>query len=313
MAAALGTAAAWALPATASETVRVSGRAFGTSWHLRLRGAGDVDALAADLAALLERIDRSMSPFRDDSTLSRFNGSGQGAFAADPDLACTLAEALRVADLTGGAFDPSVGPDVGRYGFGPIHGTRVGSHASLSLDGTTIERSVAGITLDLCGIAKGYALDRMAQAIAAAGFGDFVAEIGGEVLAVGTDEGGAPWRIGIADPLGDGVRMAIDPRGLAVATSGDAVNAYEIAGRRYSHIIDPLSDEPVRNAVASVSVLAATAMTADALATALMVMGPVRGLTFAASHDLPVLYLLRGAGRIGDTLASPAFQRHCLA
>jgi thiamine biosynthesis lipoprotein len=252
-----------------------------------------------------------MSPFRADSALTRFNASGAGRLEVDPDLAVVTSEALRMAVLTGGAFDPSVGPDVGRYGFGPIHGMRIGTHAGFDSDGLAISKMDSRLTLDLCGIAKGYALDLMADCIERAGFRDFVAEIGGEVAARGTDVGETPWRIGISDPLGGGgLHTILDIGALALATSGDAVNAYSVGGRRYSHIIDPWTDEPVRNSVASVSVLAATAMTADALATALLVMGPEAGIVFASARGIPVLYLLRRPdGRLGE-VASPDFDRH---
>jgi len=103
----------------------------------------------------------------------------------------------------------------------------------------------------------------------------------------------------------------IDARGLAVATSGDAVNAYEVGGRRYSHIIDPATDEPVINDVASVTVLAPSAMTADALSTALMVMGPDQGMAFAEAHALPVLYLMRAPDGLFER-ASRRFDTHRL-
>ena len=309
----LGTGAllASAMPVFGSDTVRMSGRAFGTTWRIRLRGEGELEALGKNLVALLERIDRSMSPFRADSALTRFNASDTGRHAVDSDLAVVTAEALRVAVRTEGAFDPSVGPDVGRYGFGPIHGTRFGTHAGFNSDGETISKLDGRLTLDLCGIAKGYALDLMADCIEEAGFGDFVAELGGEVLARGADLGEAPWRIGIADPLGNGgLHAVVDIGDLALATSGDAVNSYSVAGRRYSHIIDPRTDKPVRNSVASVSVLADSAMTADALATALMVMGPEAGVAFAATHGIPALYLLRTPDGSLDEVASPDYAHH---
>ena len=280
------------LPSFGKEAVRLSGRAYGTSWQATLRCAGDIEALARDLAADLARVDLAMSPFRPDSGITQFNLAAAGRHKADADFAAVTAEALRVADLTQGAFDPSVGPDVGRYGFGPIAGQRVGGFDGFATSATAISKADLLLTLDLCGIAKGFALDLMAARIAAAGHRDFLVELGGEVVAGGTDITGAPWRIGISNPLG-GLHAVIDAKGLAVATSGDAINAYEVGGRRYSHIIDPATDEPVINQVTSVTVLATSAMTADALATALMVMGPEQGIAFAEAHVLPVLYLLR--------------------
>lgn len=307
---AAGAALAGTLPASASDTVRMSGRAFGTSWHVRLRGDGGSEALGRVLAAELERVDRAMSPFRADSAITRFNACPAGWHQLDPDLSTVTAAALRIAAASGGAFDPSVGPDVGRYGFGPIRGERAGSYDDLAVKGEAIWKADSRLTLDLCGIAKGFALDQMASRIEAAGFRDFVAELGGEVLARGADAGSAPWRVGISDPVGGGVHAIVDTLGLALATSGDAVNAYSVGGRRYSHIIDPRTDEPVRNSVASVSVLADTAMSADALATALMVMGPEAGMAYASARGIPALYLLRASDGRLDEVASPAYERH---
>jgi thiamine biosynthesis lipoprotein len=92
---------------------------------------------------------------------------------------------------------------------------------------------------------------------------------------------------------------------MALATSGDSVNGYVVAGRRYSHIIDPRNDAPVTNGVASVSVIAPRAVTADALATGLMAMGPKRGLALAQRSKLPVLFLLRGKGGFREISSSP--------
>jgi thiamine biosynthesis lipoprotein len=307
---AAGILLAGALPAFGKETFRLSGRAYGTSWQATLRGDGDVEALARDLAADLARVDLAMSPFRPDSALTRFNLAAAGWHEADADFVAVTAEALRVAALTRGAFDPSVGPDVGRYGFGPIDGQRAGNFGGFATHATAISKADALLTLDLCGIAKGFALDLMAARIAGAGYRDFLVELGGEVVAAGADTNGAPWQVGIAHPLG-GLHTVIDAGGLAVATSGDAINAYEVGGRRYSHIIDPATDEPVVNDVASVTVLAPSAMTADALATALMVMGPEQGMAFAEAHALPVLYLLRSPDGLGE-VASRSFDAHRL-
>lgn len=298
------------LPAFGKESVRLSGRAYGTFWQATLWGASDIEALARDLAADLARVDLAMSPFRPDSGITRFNLAAAGRHEADPDFAAVTAEALRVAALTQGAFDPSVGPDVGRYGFGPIGGQRAGSFGDFATVGTTISKTDPQLTLDLCGIAKGFALDLMAARVAGAGHRDFLVELGGEVVAAGTEPNGARWRIGIAHPLG-GLYTVIDAMGLAVATSGDSINAYEVGGRRYSHIIDPATDEPVINDVASVTVLAPSAMTADALATALMVMGPNQGMAFAELHALPVLYLIRAPDGLIER-ASRSFDTHRL-
>ncbi len=296
------------LPAAAGEVTKLSGRAFGTLWSVLFpRGIDGTEA--ETIAAILGRIDRAMSPFRPDSTLSRFNAAPAGRQAVEPELAFVTAEALRIANWSGGAFDPTVGPLVGRYGFGPIAGERLGDHTALSCDPGGIAKSMDGLTLDLCGIAKGYALDAVATALAALGHTDFLIDIGGELLAAGTGPDGTPWRLGIENPLQGGVWTRLETANLALATSGDTIHFYEVAGRRYSHTIDPRTAAPIVNPVASVSVAHASAMTADAMATAMLVLGPDAGLALAEAAGLPVLFLLRdGQGGLTGR-PSPAFTR----
>ncbi|MCQ9147148.1 MULTISPECIES: FAD:protein FMN transferase [Brucella/Ochrobactrum group] len=282
---------AWA---DAGDLVRISGRAFGTRWQVTVPADADAGGLGADLRKILAGIDQSMSPFRADSELSQFNHrSSTAPFAVSVPFRTVAGKALEIARLTDGAFDPGVGPDVHRYGFGPIASGQSGPHIAFALGAEGLSKAEPELSLDLCGIAKGYAVDRLAEHLAAQGVLGFLIEVGGEVSARGRRPDGAPWRVGIADPLRTGIHTALPLTDMAMATSGDAINAYEIAGRRYSHTIDPATREPVHNSVASVSVLAPTALEADAFATALLVMGSERGLAFATANRLPVLYLLR--------------------
>ncbi len=286
-------------PAHAGTGATLSGRAFGGTWRVVLADGVRARALAPEIVAILGGIDRAMNPFRFDSAISRFNRSATTSWQeAGGDFAAVAAEALRIAALSDGAFDPSVGPDVARYGFGPIRGARTGDFHGLEAEVDRIRKDDPRLSLDLCGIAKGHALDAVAARFHAAGVGGCLIEIGGEVTARGAGPDGRPWRIGIADPVGGGVHTRVAAEGLAFATSGDAINVYEVGGRRYSHTIDPATGEPVRNAVASVTVAARTGVRADALATALVVLGPERGLALANRLDAGALFLLRGEGGV---------------
>ena len=277
------------LPAFAGTRSRLSGRAFGTTWTVIAEDLRDPEAVAAKVRAALGAIDAEMSPFRTDSALSRFNG-GAGVVAVSNDFEEVTRAALAVAAASGGACDPSVGPAVHRYGFGPIEGNfRAGGWRDICCEDGRLWSDVP-VTLDLCGIAKGFAVDRL-SALLSEESDSFIVEIGGEIRAQGS------WPVGIADPVAGGIHRRIRLRAGAVATSGDAINGFDIGGRRWSHVIDPLTGAPVENRVASVSVLAPSAMLADAMATALMVMGEQRGLTFAARHGLGAFFLIReGAG-----------------
>ena len=138
------------------------------------------------------------------------------------------------------------------------------------------------MTLDLASIAKGYGVDQVAEIVRQAGFNNYLVEIGGEIAASGKRRDGKWWRIGINRPRKEAnfndVYKAVDLRNKAFATSGDYRNFFEIEGVRYSHVIDPRTGYPVSNGIVSVSIIAPNCTVADGLATAVMVMGPEKGL-----------------------------------
>ncbi|MFE3837307.1 FAD:protein FMN transferase [Pseudogemmobacter sonorensis] len=273
--------------AGAPDVTRLAGRAFGTAWQVRARGLSDPQALAGRIGATLDRLDRSLSPFRPDSEVTRFN-TVSAEMAVSEDFARVACAALDHAAASGGAFDPTLGPLVNRWGFGPIKGGREGDWRRIALDGALIRRE-GRVTFDPCGIAKGHAVDLVA-ALLSARTDDWLVEIGGEIRVSGD------WRIGISDPLTGGIHARIRPGSGAVATSGDQVNGFDLgrgAARRWSHAIDPLTGAPVEGRIASVSVLAESAMAADALATALWVMGEARAPAHAEAQGVGLLLLLR--------------------
>jgi thiamine biosynthesis lipoprotein len=287
---------AGALPAFAAGVRVIGGPAFGTSWRITLPEGEQVEAIAGAIRSIVGSVDAAMSPFRPHSEISLFNASDSCDWQAlSPETCAVVSESLDVATLSGGAFDPTVGPIVGRYGFGPIHRLAQGSYRDISARPDTVRKRQPSLTLDLCGIAKGHALDRMVAALDDLGAADFLIELGGEVFARGTHPGGRAWQVGVERPEPGPTLLQrivrLDGRGLA--TSGDAVNGYAMAGRRYSHIIDPYRREPANNGIASVSVLMPATVTADALATALMAMGPAEGAALAEREEIPALFIVR--------------------
>lgn len=301
-----------ALPAHAKQATTLHGRAFGTRWRVVLAGL-PAPSLRGEIEAILGEVDRAMSPFRADSEISRFNRSRQtGRHAVSADFAHVARAALAAAAGTAGAFDPTVGPAVHRFGFGPIEGTRVGAFAELDAGERSILKRDGALSLDLCAIAKGHAVDRVAEHLAARGHADGLVEIGGDLRTSGRAPSGRVWQLGIEDPLDGGIRRVVRLGNEALATSGDAANSYTLGERRYGHVIDPATARPVENAVASVSVIAPRAMAADALATALMVMGPERGLGFAEERGIPAFFLLREAGGLAER-ANATFAARLLA
>ena len=280
-------------PSVARADVQVSGGlAFGSTWRIVAGREIDLGAIKPQIAAVIAQVDRQMSPYRSGSDLSRFNTSDARDWQPMPPAMCHVAsEALRIAQLTEGAFDPTVGPVVARFGFGPIKGGS-GPFAGIEARATALRKSAPDLTLDLCGIAKGYALDRIVAVLAEAGVANALVEVGGEVRSLGHHPSGRAWRVAVADPLMSAfkARRIVSLDGYALATSGHAANG--VTGSiTTSHIISPYHDAPASTALASVSVLAKTATEADALATALCAAGPRAGVALARRLRVSALFI----------------------
>jgi thiamine biosynthesis lipoprotein len=303
------------------------GRAMGTVFSVKVVPPADADLTEAEVAsavgAAITDVDHRMSTYRGDSELSRFNRHGAEPFAASPELVEVMAEAQRVSALSGGAFDITVGPLVDVWGFGPtpvaappgedeisrlLAATGFGR---LEVDTATgsLRKADAALRCDLSAIAKGYAVDRAAEALAGLGATGYMVEIGGEVRAAGRTGDGAVWRIGIERPQLErgGVWGVVELTDTALATSGDYRNYYERDGVRISHTIDPRTGRPITHALASVTVVHPSCMTADALATALNVLGPEAGPDLAAREGIAALFLVREPGGAFVERASPAW------
>lgn len=328
-AAALLLLAAACAPDAGLPTLRVDGTAMGTSWSvLAVAPPGHVDGrtLASDLEALLERIEDAMSTWRPESELSRFNASSGPSVPVSRELCDLVAAALDLAESTGGAFDVTVGPLVDLWGFGPgkpvsvppaaadIEAVRriVGYRRVRADCGIepTLHKDVPGLRIDLSAYAKGYAVDRAAELLAGRGVENYMVEIGGELRVAGVNPGSGPWRIAVEKPLAGGrsVEAVLPVTDCAVATSGDYRNYFEHAGRRYSHTLDPRTGYPISHAGASVSIIAESAAYADAMATALLVMGPEAGIAYADERGIAAYVLVR-RGENFEARSSAAFRR----
>lgn len=280
---------------------RIEGHAFGTQWTVAHPAAAGHDRLRSRLVGLLEEIDFAFSPWRADGVLGRFNAGLTDETTATDEIVDVTRAALAIAEESGGSFDPTVGPLVGRWGFGPIHRGHVREQGWRAIEAKDrhIARRYPGLTLDLCGIAKGHALDRMTGLLLDEGIDDFIVDFGGELAARGRHPSGRAWRVGIEDPRGnaEGPVAAVALEGLAIATSGDRSNGYDVGGRRYSHIIDPATREPAEGKLASVSVMMPTARDADGWATALMALGE-KGPALATDRAIDALFLFRDGERL---------------
>lgn len=318
-------------PAAPSQRTTLHGPTMGTRWSVTLDADSTLNlaVLRQDLAAAVEQVDEQMSPWKPSSDLVRLNHAPVGTWVNLPaEMLEVLDCALEVQRLSGGAFDPGVGALVDAWGFGavrdapdaaairaarqPMPATTHPAQQTLELDrpaGRAIKH--APLQLDLCGIAKGYGVDRMAAVLQRHGVPHALAALDGELRAVGTQGSGTPWAVALEQPEAGrrAVHGVIELDNLAVATSGDYRRFLKVGDARLAHTMDARRGAPVNNGVASVTVLARTCMLADAWATALLVAGPGEGLAMAQRMGLDALFLLRraeglvemGLGRFGGT------------
>jgi len=275
----------------ARREVAVRGVTMGTTYSVKYVGPASRGAVAAAIEDELAAVNAVFSTYDPDSEISRFNAhESLEPFAASAPFAALVREALLLAEQTEGAFDPTVMPLVELYGFGPGADrhvpagdeikaalARVG-HDKIEVDADgCVVKSVARVTIDLSAMAKGLGVDRVSERIRKLGATGSMVEIGGEVRCHGHKADGRPWRIGIERPnvaTGELDVDPIEPGEDGLATSGDYRIAFEQDGARVHHIIDPRTGHNAETPVFSVSVRASTCARADALATALMVLGP---------------------------------------
>lgn len=310
--------------------LHMSGRTMGTTYNVKYRPTPDTPTakdLQIEVDALLAEINHTMSTYDPESELSRFNRLRTTDWVpASASLRAVLKAALEIGAQSEGAFDITVGPLVNLWGFGPeVHPDRVpperdiaAARARSGLDKITLSDTLSAIRkrrpdvfLDLSGIAKGYGVDRVAERMTAHGIDHYMVEIGGEIRVRGLKERETPWRIAIEKPLSGerSVHTMLALSDIALATSGNYRNFFEIAGRRYSHTIDPTTGWPIDNHLVSVTVLADTSMRADAWATAFQVLGPERGMAIAERINLPVLFVIERDGQFEERICC-AFQRY---
>ncbi len=282
----------------------IQGETMGTYYRVTFRDSTDRD-FKTGIDSLLAAINMEVSTWIDSSLISRFNQSADSVIVSRQrkHFLLNLREARRVYRLTDGAFDPTVMPLVNYWGFGyegrkPV--TEVDSHRIDSLmqfvgmdkitliegDPMVVRKSLPGVQLDFSGIAKGYGVDAIGAWLQERGLGHYLVDIGGEVKAQGRSPRGDDWRVGINLPEETAglqeIQTSTPLRNRAIATSGNYRNYYEVNGTKYSHEINPATGFPERSTLLSASVFAADCMTADAFATAFMIMGTERAYKTAS-------------------------------
>lgn len=305
---------------------RLSGATMGTTWSVVYGDPQRVDAeaLQARIERELVEINAALSTYLPDSEISVLNAH-PGDVSHTPSTAFkeVLLAAQQIAEQTSGAYDVTVGPLVDLWGFGaPSVGDRVPTPEEVSSalqrigsDKLRLQNDIltrdADVRVDFSSIAKGFAVDRVSAILVDEGLSNTLAEIGGELRATGSRPEGGPWMLAVESPDPSQGRFieAIAARNIAVATSGDYRNYFEVDGKRYSHLVDPRTGYPVEHQLVSVTVLHAQCMWADAYATALIVLGKDAALTLAKELNLAVLTV----SRVGTELEvhySPAFESY---
>ncbi|MDQ7089779.1 MAG: FAD:protein FMN transferase [Methylococcales bacterium] len=289
---------------------------MGTSFSIKaphLPETIKADALKIQIKAKLDALNSQLSTYEKKSALSLFNQSDTTNWQTIPNALLTvLIEAQRISELSSGAFDISVGKLVNLWGFGvePMRFTTpdetrlnqilttTGYHY-LSIDpmGLKIKKQVPELYLDLSAIAKGYAVDQIALLLESQGIQDYMVEIGGEIRLKGQNNTGGAWHIAIEKPTPEKrmIQKVIAITNSAMATSGDYRNFFESDGVRYSHTIDPRTGRPIKHQLASVTILSDSSMTADSLATAMMVLGENEGYKLAEKHNIAALFIIKTA------------------
>lgn len=297
---------------------------MGTYYALQWHGAaGEACQFEqASVETLLDDINMAMSTYLPDSELSHLNQLAADTwFTLSPDLAHVLTIAQTISQQSGGALDVTVGPLVNLWGFGPDDGVleptldqqrQVAAWVGmdkLQLHTREVLKARSEVYVDLSALAKGYAVDRIAEQLRQAGCVNFMVDIGGEIRTSGLNRQGKSWQIGIEVPdphkLGT-LQAVVGLTDISIATSGDYRNFRLVDGVRIDHVIDPRSGEPADNLVVSATVLHESAMWADAYATTLMVLGVDAGMAFADAQGFPAYMMYRTS--VTDASADLTFE-----
>lgn len=308
-----------------------SGPTMGTEYSLKVVAppAGvDAAAVQQSIDEILARIDLSMSSYRSDSEVSRFNASASTQwFEVSEDLASIVRAARRFSEDSAGAFDITVAPLVAAWGFGPGNGKPWSTPEPELLDALradsgyekvqvrmqppALRKNAAGVQLDLNAIAPGYTVDLIAQRLSAMGIGHYMIDLGGEVRVQGHNLQGDAWQIAVERPVDDEAEpyAIVQLTDLAVTVSGEYRHYRRIGGQRYSHTIDPRTGRPVQHSLASVAVIGATSMYTDGWATALNVLGGQAGYEMALRRGVAAMFIEWRDGRL-SWRATPGFKAH---
>ncbi|RQH06974.1 FAD:protein FMN transferase [Paraburkholderia dinghuensis] len=277
----------------------------------------DLVSLRTDLDLAVKSVDDEMSNWKDASNLTRLNQAAPGHWVPiSGNLARVLIRGIEIGHETGNAFNIGIGDVVDAWGFGP--GTRDRTACPnraaprplrpadewLEVDANARRaRKHASMTLDLCGIAKGFAVDELGRVMDRHGIGNWLVGIDGEMRAKGMKPLNAMWAVAIERPesMHREAMAVLELTDVAIATSGDYRHWKDLEGKRIHHTVNPRTGTPLQGGIASATVLARTCMDADAYATALMVLGEDKGVQFARDKQLDALFIMREGEELRTT------------
>ena len=280
------------------------GMVFGTVYHITYQSS---KSLQKDIEAELAKVDASLSPFNERSIITAVNENRNTV--VNKMFSDVFALAMKISDSTNGAFDITVAPLVNAWGFGFKGGAMPSRHQvdslkalvgyhKVSLTNGRVSKTDPRIMLDCSSIAKGYGCDVVAKFLSAKGIDNYMVEIGGEIVTRGISEKRLPWKIGVTKPTDDSlnvnqeIQTIINVTDKAMATSGNYRNFYYKNGRKYAHTIDPSTGYPVQHNILSSTVIADDCATADAYATAFMVMGLDKAKAILSRHPELMAYFI---------------------
>ena len=295
----------------------LSGSTMGTAWNLTYYASPENRSSEPELVRLkvekrLLDLNDTLSNYVEHSEISRLNALASGKYTAiSPELIEVFKVALRISKLTNGIYDISISPLVELWGFGPslprfdipstaeIEANRllVGLDSIIIDEGNNTILKSSARSFDLSSLGKGYAVDVISDDLKNLGISNFLFEIGGEIFASGTPAQDRLWKVAVRSPLpnSSGISKIFSLSEVAIATSGDYQNFFEHQNIRYSHIIDPITGSPVQSDLVSATVISKDAITADAFATAFILLGSEKAIALANQRNLAI-YLIKKDG-----------------
>lgn len=306
--------------------VSYSGHTMGTTYHVTIVADEKISVAQGDIDELLAGVNQTFSTYIDTSEVSLLNENNSDEWQRlSPALISLVAASQYISETSLGAYDITVAPLVDLWGFGPSFKPDdlpsqndidkvmqdIGYHKIIvNTEEGTLRKLSPNVHLDFSSIAKGYGVDEVANYIESRGFFNYMVEVGGEMRLRGHNPDGKKWRIAVEKPDSSkrSIQRVIKLSDIAVATSGGYRNFFIKDAVEYSHTIEPKTGNPVQHHLGSVTVLSDKCMTADAWATAFMVLGDKKGYDLAIEQKMAVLFIVKNGSEYHEVM-TPEFKR----